>query len=221
MKYLNKYKIFESDSAIEAICKNYGITNYSINNNGSIDVNGEVNLMDKRLVFLPIKFGIVTGSFICSDNNLETLYNFPQEVGGGINCSNNNLTSLKGIGKVGGQIICSFNKLTSLEGIDELDSVITLINCRYNKIKSLEFYPRLKSNYGHNFLLYGNPIYKMVKCFIEKENRDELVELFNYCDIVQDDNVILDRLIWFYEEIGITLHKYLIHEISKYYTIIK
>jgi len=37
--------------------------------------------------------------------------------------------------------------------------------------------------------------------FILLENHDDLIELFNYTDIVRGDSVIWDRLEWFYEEI--------------------
>jgi len=46
MKYL---KLFESYSDIKSICEKYGIVNYSINSDGSIDVDGVVNLYNEYL----------------------------------------------------------------------------------------------------------------------------------------------------------------------------
>ena len=46
MKYL---KLFESFGNIDEICKKYSIENYTINPNGSIDVDGHVDLSDKEL----------------------------------------------------------------------------------------------------------------------------------------------------------------------------
>jgi len=38
MKYLKKYRLFENHDEIHKICKEYGIENYTINGDGSIDV---------------------------------------------------------------------------------------------------------------------------------------------------------------------------------------
>jgi len=42
-----------TDKEIHKICKEYGIKNYTINTDGSIDVDGYVNLSKKRLTKLP------------------------------------------------------------------------------------------------------------------------------------------------------------------------
>lgn len=70
MKYL---KYYESISDIDRICKEYGIYNYTINADESIDVLGGVQLIERRLKELPIKFNYVSGYFYCSQNNLTTL----------------------------------------------------------------------------------------------------------------------------------------------------
>ena len=108
-------KLFESFEDIESICKKYNITNYTINSDGSIDVDGNVNLSRKGLTKLPLKFGNVTGYFYCSDNQLTTLEGSPKEVGGGFYCNNNKLTSLKGgPAKLGGEFNCQLNQLPKL-----------------------------------------------------------------------------------------------------------
>jgi hypothetical protein len=49
-----------------------------------------------------------------------------------------------------------------------------------------------------------------------------LIELFNDTDIIQGDAVIYDRLVWFYEEIGLKIGEVLnILGIDKYYTIVR
>ena len=55
-------KLFESFEDVESICSKYGISNYTINTDGSIDVDGDVNIDDKKLIKLPLKFGNVTGN---------------------------------------------------------------------------------------------------------------------------------------------------------------
>ena len=98
---------------ISLICEKYNITNYTINDDGSIDVNGNVNLSDKGLTELPLVFNRVTGWFNCDFNQLTTLKGSPRWVGGWFSCSNNQLTSLEFSPEyVGDDLFCSNNKLT-------------------------------------------------------------------------------------------------------------
>ena len=53
-------------SEIHIICKKYGIIDYTINDDMSISVEGDVNLTHKNLKSLPIKFKEVGGYFWCS-----------------------------------------------------------------------------------------------------------------------------------------------------------
>ena len=80
---------------ISLICKKYGIENYTINEDGSIDVNGNVNLSYKGLTELPLTFNKVTGYFDCSRNNLTSLKGSPRWVGGSFNIIYNLITSLE------------------------------------------------------------------------------------------------------------------------------
>ncbi len=114
-----------SEQEIHNICKKYNITNYTINSDGSIDVNGDVSLSYKGLSELPLKFGIVSGSFYCSNNNLTSLEGCPNEVNGEFSCSYNQLTSLEGLSKIiKGTLFCTNNKLTNLKGIETVDRFI-------------------------------------------------------------------------------------------------
>ena len=77
------------------ICKEYRITNYTINDDGSIDVDGEVDLSENGLTELPLIFNKVKGCFFCYGNYLTTLKGSPRWVGAAFNCDDNNLTSLE------------------------------------------------------------------------------------------------------------------------------
>lgn len=125
-------------SEVDDICKKLEITNYTIKPGDDgyykVDVDGDVNISLKQLkkigvqdglrslvngslVYIPIRFGKVSGDFNCSGNKLTSLYGAPKEVGEGYYCYSNRLTSLDGSPKeVGGQFNCSHNYLTSLEG---------------------------------------------------------------------------------------------------------
>ena len=98
---------------ISLICEKYNIINYIINDDGSIDVNGNVYLTCKGLTELPLTFNKVTGNFSCFDNTLTSLKGCPRWVGNWFSCSNNQLTSLEfSPDYVGGNFYCEWNKLT-------------------------------------------------------------------------------------------------------------
>jgi hypothetical protein len=149
MKYL---KYFESKSSIDAICKKYGIRNYTINEDGTVDVDGNVDIhnrgYDRGLEKIPLKFGYVSGDFYCSFNQLTTLEGSPNKVGGNFICSNSQLTTLEGASNwVGGDFDCSFNKLTSLEGSP--NRVDGSFFCQFNKLITLLGAPEELGLYFH------------------------------------------------------------------------
>jgi len=202
MKYLKKYKIFEAlnESNIHDVCREYGITNYTINDDGSIDVDGDVDLTSKSLTKRPLKFRNVSGHFCCYDNQLTTLRGAPQTVGGYFRCSYNQLKTLEGSPKsVGDSFYCSHNQLTSLDGLE------------FKSFKKI--------------YLERNPVYLLVKEWINKDNREELIEYFVDMNIIQDNNLIIVRLEAFYEdmdlEMDIDFTKYQYFKVKKYYKIIE
>lgn len=83
--------------------KSHNIENYKVQPDGMIDVDGEVRLDNMRMPRLPgpVKFGTVTGDFICSSSGLTALRGCPEHVG----------TS-----EFGGDFMCDYNDITSLEG---------------------------------------------------------------------------------------------------------
>ena len=101
-------------NSIHDICKKYGIENYTVNDDGSIDVNGSVDLYKKGLTELPLTFNKVTGYFDCGDNNLTSLKGSPKWVGGYFSCNKNQLTSLEfSPDYVGLDFWCNNNNLTN------------------------------------------------------------------------------------------------------------
>jgi hypothetical protein len=96
LKYLRKYVLFESNTEIDSICQKYGIQDYTINGDGTVDVDGDVDLSERNLSKLPLKFGRVTGNFNCQNNKLTTLEGCPREVSGDFYCNNNQITIIKG-----------------------------------------------------------------------------------------------------------------------------
>ena len=147
---------------------------YTINDDGSIDVNGNVELNNKNLTKIPFKFRNVRGGFFCSNNQLTSLDGVPNNVGGYFYCNNNQLISLKGApNNVGGGFYCNNNQLTSLKGVP--NTVGGSFYCSYNQLTTLKGAPNTVGGYfycsnnqlttldgapntvGGNFLCYDNP----------------------------------------------------------------
>jgi len=168
MKIINWFKSkIEYLNSVESICKKYGIENYTINEDGTVDVDGGVDLSEKGLTKLPLKFGKVTGYFDCSNNQLKTLKGGPNYVGDAYFCSNNQLKTLEGspnwVGKyfrcsnnqlktlkggpnyVGDAYFCSNNQLITLEGGPE--TVLGNYYCNDNQLKTLNGCPDYVGGY--------------------------------------------------------------------------
>jgi hypothetical protein len=248
MKYLKGYKIFESleqkdnkfwtfRGGIHKLCKDYNISNYTINDDGSIDVRGNVVLANLRLTKLPLKFRNVSGDFSCGDNQLRTLEGCPQSVGGDFFCYNNQLTTLEGAPQsVGGNFFCYNNQLKTLEGAPQ--SVGGRFSCRDNQLTTLEGTPQsvggdfycgnnqLKTleggpqSVGGDFSCHNNPVNLIIHDWIDRDDRDELIRYFLDLDVIQDDKLIMDRLKDFHLDIGVEIDIDF-NEVKKYYTIIE
>lgn len=96
------------------------IQNFSINSDMTVNVDGDVNLFDKKLEAFPFKFKKVTGDFLVRHNNFISLANFPEFIGGDLSISHN--PRFKGFDKattseIGGKFLFSKCNITSLEGI--------------------------------------------------------------------------------------------------------
>ena len=172
---IKSFKLFESsnDQEIHDICKQFNIKNYSINLDGLVDVDGDVNLDSRKLSKLPIKFGRVSGGFYCRDNQLTSLKGAPSYVGRNFYCSYNKLTSLEGApNHVGGDFYCGDNNL-----------------------ESLEFAP---SYVYRDFYCGGNPVYEIYFLF----NNKKCIESINEYDVIQGKNIVLSRLEEVYHELG-------------------
>ena len=121
---------------IDKLCKMYNIKNYTINEDGSIDVDGNVDLINKGLTKLPLKFNKVNGSFHCNGNNLTTLKGSPKYVGIDFYCYENSLSSLKHSPEyVGGLFSCTSNIITSL--VYSPKKVMDVFYCHDNKLNNL------------------------------------------------------------------------------------
>ena len=55
---------------VTLICDKYGIENWTLNSEGLVDVDGSVDLEDRYLIRLPLRFEWVSGAFYCDNNQL-------------------------------------------------------------------------------------------------------------------------------------------------------
>ena len=171
---INKYKF---NKKIHDICKQYDIKNYTINTDGSIDVDDDVYL--RELPKLPLKFNKVNGWFDCSYNELTTLEGSPIEVNGSFYCHNNELTSFEFSPKI-------------VRGGSDRDS---------NNIKTFEYFPSYVKEY---FNCYDNLIWEVRELFWDTSKIELLNDFDIFRDEDTDEPVIImDRLNDFLLTIGI------------------
>ena len=129
--------------SIEKWLDKYEIKNYTIKDDFTIDVDGDVDICTINLKEFPeyIQFDIVKRDFNCELNQLISLRGAPREVGRDFYCSLNELTSLEGAPKkVGGDFDCFRNNLTSLKGCPR--EIGGNFSCNHNNLTSLEGAPR-------------------------------------------------------------------------------
>jgi hypothetical protein len=178
MKYLKLFENHKNEEDIHRICNEYDIKNYTINDDLSIDVDGDVFIIRKNMIKLPLKFNKVNGILSLSYTNLKKLEGAPKEVNGNFYCIKNVLTSLKDSPKnVKGDFNCSKNELISLEGAP--DVVRGDFNCSHNKLYS--FYNLPISIDGHVYY-DDNPI----ECFYNILGTDpDLIYEFNELYVIQ------------------------------------
>ncbi|MFW6130696.1 MAG: hypothetical protein ACOC56_05865 [Atribacterota bacterium] len=98
---------------IKVLLERLKITNYIINDDLTVDVNGSVDLSYRGLIRIPFQFNKVNGHFYCENNKLTSLKGAPKEVHGNFWCYNNKLTSLKYLPKIHGKLISERKKPTN------------------------------------------------------------------------------------------------------------
>ena len=162
---------------INEICQKYDIENYTINEDGSIDVDGDVDLYKCELTELPLNFNKVNGDFDCSYNFLTTLKGSPKYVSGEFGCNHNDLTSLEYSPEyVGDDFDCRENKIRDLYGIsDNIDGKLYILDNPIDSILDIM---------DMDFIRAFN-VYKVIKDDkVQLKRLKYVMELFNmYIDL--------------------------------------
>jgi hypothetical protein len=196
-----------TQTRLEQLLSRYNISDYTIRNDGLVDVNGLVNLSNREFKKFPIKFGKITGDFFCDfNNNLSSLEGGPQSVDGHFRCICCNLTSLKGGPKrVGGNYSCYQNNvLTSLEGAPE--EVGGNFNCHYcmnlESLKGME-HSIIKKNFDISVCLNLKSLNYLPKQINGELLMPDVLNVRNYLIIfktkgitkIQDSNLEIETII--------------------------
>jgi hypothetical protein len=147
MRHIQTFKVFESSQELSPRQEAYldGLTTgpWKLNRaTGLVDIKGSFYYVgNTEGSFDGIKFGTVTGSFTCDNNDLKTLEGAPRVVERGFGCSTNRLKSLKGgPERVGEDFYCNNNNLTDLTGSP--DYVGGSFACIGNPLESFEGAPK-------------------------------------------------------------------------------
>jgi hypothetical protein len=194
---------------IDEICEKYEIENYTVNDDGTIDVNGNVDLDRKYLTELPLNFNRVTGFFTCTHNQLTTLKGSPRWVGGSFFCGVNKLTSLEfSPDYVGVDFSCRENDLTDLVGSPKETG--SYFNCAGNQ--NLTNPKGASEKIGKYFYCVNTPLE-----YIFNNVDRNFLHAFNFYKIIKEDIVNLKRLKYVMNLYGQRID---LDMIQKYYRIV-
>lgn len=173
--------MLKTKEEIEQWLNTMAIQNYYINDNFTVSVKGDVDLRNKLLDELPVKFDIVYGDFIIDNNNLTSLKGSPNRVTKSFSCSYNKLTSLKYLPHKMDYLFLMHNQISSLSELNDIE-IIFSVNLRHNQLKKITLEDLNKLNIG-NYISLSN------------HNNPELSFLHPQFDYVNEFvNVSLDRL---------------------------
>lgn len=135
-----------------------GVEDFTIREDGYIDVIGDIRITNTKSRKIPLKFGTVAGHFYCNSNQLTSLKNAPKYVGGDFNCSGNKLRTLKYSPiQVGGDFYCQENILKNLKGSPQ--QIQGNFDASQNQIEILTGSPALV---GGNCFLHHNELTSLV-----------------------------------------------------------
>ena len=175
---------------IYRICEKYAgsiPTTYNINEDMSISVDLIVDLYDKHLTEIPIKFKEVSSSFDCSNNKLTSLKNCPERVGNNFYCYGNQLTTLEYCpDHIGNNFYCNSNNLKTLDHFPI--SVGGDSYCENNQLTNFDGLPEF---FEQTIYLLGNPVHEIYKLFNEDPR---CIYWLREYDVIMDMTVVGYRL---------------------------
>jgi hypothetical protein len=200
----------ELELICDKICKLLRLRNYEIDK-GIVTVKDTVMLDSssvstsrlKKIETIPVKFGVIEGSFFCDRNALVSLEGCPKIVGKTFDCHENCLKTLLGcpeiIGTGGsgdnewdqGDFNCAENFLSSLEGGPK--SVIGFYSFSNNPIYELTGFCE---GFDGEVFYHNTPVEEVLNLFGKTgDNLGRVIDLLNEWDVIRSNEIVLDRLI--------------------------
>lgn len=193
---------------IEEVLDQYNVVDYSINNDGSVNLTKDITFFKKNLDKIPFSVSKAPRILDYSFNNISSLEGSPEECDT-IFYAMNNISDLKGITITSRLLSLSNNKIEKLNFPKGFKTDELLLN--HNNIYELTGIP---INFNGKILLNHNPI---ETCFKTNDGKD--VHIFNSLKIIKDKKVNLKRLKYFNDIIK-NDKPIDLEEIKKYYEII-
>ena len=156
---------------IEAWLEKYEIQDYQLIKDEKygyvVNVFEFINLSNKGLKSIDVKFNEIKSSLICNYNELESFEGFPEKILIGLHIGNNKFTSLKGCTKeIGEYFNCSNNDIN----IEELEDIFKIKSCQYIDLTKNEKLGNLQNIKN---------IIELKEIFNIKEEKENILNLIN------------------------------------------
>ena len=187
----------ELEVVCDKICKllylrNYQIVKGIVNVEGSVVLDSRSLHGSKKIQTIPVKFGIIEGSFFCDRNALISLDGSPKQVSQTFDCHMNDLTTLTGCPEIiGSDFHCGENLLTSL--VDGPKSVNGFYSFSNNHIYELTGFCE---HFDDSVFFHNNPVEEVLNLFGETGDKlGKVIDLLNELDVIRQNEIVLDRLI--------------------------
>ncbi len=133
---------FKTREEIKSWLDETGVKGYTIHDDLTVDVAGDVDISYMDLEYIPVQFGVVNSYFNCSNNKLTSLHGSPRECSA-FQCSHNQLANLHGAPRCG-EFRCLYNQLTSLIGAPDKCKFFA---CSNNQLTNLDGAPRVATKF--------------------------------------------------------------------------
>jgi hypothetical protein len=218
---VTKYKLFRENQdqreklmkeVVELVFPDYRVdfarTRIEITEEFKVNINDDVDISAQGIYSLPFKFGVIDGNFICSNNNLTSMNNFPDRVNGRLECSENDIHDTSGCTKhIEGSLYLDRNSIEQLNCYNTKvygnfycyqNRLIDLVGCpnkiggqRFdfsrNNITNFEGFPEIYRddfdiNYSHN------PVATILNLFAGEDRPEAISKLVEW-EVIDSDNM--------------------------------
>lgn len=194
LKISNEIKVL--NEKIKYDPKDFNITDYCWDDRGFLNVFGNVDLFENRLVEIPFNFGMVKGSFNIGYNRLTTLKGSPQVLKGSFDCHlNEQLKTLNFFPKEfeGAEVNCFLTGISHIKQLEHFKQIEKL-NISKTKITSLNNFSNFKNL--SNLLMSYCQIYHITEdlfnqlSLIQINDFTEPNENYDFCPKLEEMNYI-------------------------------